>query len=81
MTNTEPPIHHIQNRQLRFLGLILRLPEEEPASRYALYIPPHGIRRSGRQRTSCLATWRYLYLLLQLLLGIYIIIPREKKVH
>ena len=55
MTNTEPLIHHVKNRQLRFLGHILRLPEEEPASRYALYIPPHGNRRPGCPRTSHLA--------------------------
>ena len=55
MTNTELLIHHVRNRQLRFLGHILRLPEEEPASRYALYIPPHGNRRPGRPRTSYLA--------------------------
>ena len=41
MTNTEPLIHHVRNRQLRFLGHILRLPEEEPASRYALYCTSH----------------------------------------
>ena len=29
MTNTEPLIHCVRNRQLRFLGYILRLPEEE----------------------------------------------------
>ena len=55
MTNTEPLIYHVRNYQLRFLGHILRLPEEEPASRYALYIPPHGNRRPGRPRTSYLA--------------------------
>ena len=55
MTNTEPLIHHVQNRQLRFLEHILHLPDEEPASRYALYIPPHGTRRPGRPRTSYLA--------------------------
>ena len=54
-SNTEPLIHHVRNRQLRFLGHILRLPEEEPASRYALYIPPHGNRRPGRPCTSYLA--------------------------
>ena len=31
------------------------LPEEEPASRNALYIPPHGNRRPGRPCTSYLA--------------------------
>ena len=55
MTKTEPPIHHVRNRQLRFLGQILLLPEEESASRYALYIPPHGNRRPGRPCTSYLA--------------------------
>ena len=52
--NTEPLIHHVRNRQSRFLGHILR-PSEEPASKYALYIPPHGNRRPGRPRTSYLA--------------------------
>ena len=55
MTNTEPLIYHVRNRQLRFLGHILRLPEEESARRCALYIPPHGNRRPGRPRTSYLA--------------------------
>ena len=55
MTNTESLIHHFQNRQLRFLGHILRLPEEEPANKYALFIPPHGNRRPGRLRISYLA--------------------------
>ena len=54
-TNTEPLIHHVRHRQLSFLGHILRLPEEEPVRRYALYIPPHGKRRPGRPRTSYLA--------------------------
>ena len=51
MTNTEPLIHHVRNRHLRFLGHILRLPEEEPVSWYAFYIPPHGNRIPGRPRT------------------------------
>ena len=54
-TNTQPLIHCVRKRQLRFLGHILRLPEEEPARRYALYIPTHGRRRRGRPRTSYLA--------------------------
>ena len=52
MTNTEPLIYSVRKRQLGFLGHILRLPDEEPARRYALYIPPHGKRRPGRPRTS-----------------------------
>ena len=55
MTNTEPLIHHVRNRQLRFLGHILRLPDEKPASRYARYILPHGNRGPGRPHTSYLA--------------------------
>lgn len=51
MTSTVPLIHNVRARQLRFLGHILRLPEEEPARRYALYIPTHGKRRPGRPRT------------------------------
>ena len=52
MTNTEPLIHCVRNRQLRFLGHILRLPDEEPVRKYALYIPTHGKRGQGRPRTS-----------------------------
>ena len=54
MTNTKPLIQRLRERQLRFLGHILRMPEEEPARRYALYIPAHGKRRPGRPRTSYL---------------------------
>ena len=42
MTNTKPLVHCVRKYQLGFLGHILRLPEEEPARRYALYIPSHG---------------------------------------
>ena len=42
MTNTEPLVYYVRKRQLGFLGHILRLPEEEPARRYAVYVPPHG---------------------------------------
>ena len=62
MTNTEPLVHLVRKRQLGFLGHILRLPEEEPDRRYALYIPLHGKRKPGRPRTSYLAC-------IQLLLG------------
>ena len=54
---TCPKYHHLCNdnddasRQLRFLGHILRLPDEEPARQYALYTPPHGRRKAGRPRT------------------------------
>ena len=52
MTNTEPFVYYVRKRQLRFLGHILRLPEEEPARRYALFVPPHDKRKPGRPRTS-----------------------------
>ena len=52
MTDTQPLVHCVRKRQLSFLGHVLRLPEEEPVRRYALYIPPHGKRRPGCPRTS-----------------------------
>ena len=55
MTESKPLIEQVRMRQLRFLGHILRMPEDEPAVRlYALYIPSHGRRRPGRQRTTYL---------------------------
>jgi exonuclease III len=54
MTETKPLIHSVRNLQLRFLGHILRMPEDEPARKYALYLPPHGKRRPGRPRTTYL---------------------------
>ena len=45
MTNTVP---------LKFLGHILIMSKEEPARRYALYIPTIGKRRPGQPRTSYL---------------------------
>ena len=52
MTDTQPLVHCVRMRQLSLLGHVLRLPEEEPVRRYALYIPPHGKMRPGRPRTS-----------------------------
>ena len=54
MTNTVPLFHLVRHRQLKFLGHILRMSKEEPARRYALYIPTIGKRRPGRPRTSYL---------------------------
>ena len=54
MTNTVPLIHLVRHRQLKFLGHILQMSKEEPARRYALYIPTIGKRRPGRPRTSYL---------------------------
>ena len=54
MTKSEPLITRVKRRQLRFLGHILRLPDEEPAKKYATYAPTHGRRRPGRPCTSYL---------------------------
>ena len=54
MTNTVPLIHLVRHRQLKFLGHILRMSKEEPARRYALYIPTVDKRRPGRPHTSYL---------------------------
>ena len=54
MTNTVPLILLVRHRQLKFLGHILRMSKEEPARRYALYIPTIGKRRPCRPRTSYL---------------------------
>ena len=48
MAGSEPLIHCVRSRQLRFLGHILHLPPEEPARRYALYIPQQGRRPDAR---------------------------------
>ena len=61
LTNTQPLINTVRQRQLRFLGHILRMPEEEPCRRYALYVPTHGRRRPGRQRTSYLSYLQKLF--------------------
>ncbi|KAI8480549.1 hypothetical protein Bbelb_417290 [Branchiostoma belcheri] len=53
-TNTQPLIFRVRQRQLRFIGHALRMPVEEPLRSYALYVPPHGRRRPGRQRMSYL---------------------------
>ena len=52
MTNTVPLIHLVRHCQPKFLGHILRMSKEEPARRYALYIPAIGKRRPGRPTTS-----------------------------
>ena len=54
MTNTVSLIHVVRDSQLKFLGHILRMSKEEPARRYALYIPTIGKWRPGRPHTSYL---------------------------
>ena len=51
MLESAPLVENVRTRQLRFLGHVLRMPDDEPCKEYALYIPPHGKRKPGRQRT------------------------------
>ena len=55
MANTQPLIYTVRQRQMRFLGHIRRMPDDEPCRKYALFVPTHGRRRPGRQRTSYLS--------------------------
>ena len=47
LTQTAPLVENVRTCQLRFLGHVLRMPDDE-------YIPPHGKRKPGRQRTQFL---------------------------
>ena len=51
LTKTTPLVERARARQLKFLGHILRMPAEEPCREYAIYVPKHGKRKPGRQRT------------------------------
>ena len=51
LTETTPLVMRARNRQLKFMGHILRLPNDELAKEYALYVPSNGKRTPGRQRT------------------------------
>ena len=51
LTETTPLIVRARIRQLKFIGHILRLPNDELAKEYALYVPSHGKRKPGRQQT------------------------------
>ena len=51
LTQTVPLVENVTTRQLRFLGHVRRMPDDEPCKEYALYIPSHGKRKPGRQRT------------------------------
>ena len=55
ITNTKPLVHCTRKCQLRFLGHILQLPEEEFAWRYVLYIPSHSKGKPWHPWTSYLA--------------------------
>ena len=51
LTQTAPLVENVRTRQLKFLGHLLRMPDDEPCKECALYIPPHGKRKPRRQRT------------------------------
>ena len=51
LTQAAPLVENVRTRQLRILGHVLRLPDDESCKEYALYIPTHGKRKPGRQRT------------------------------
>ena len=51
LTETTPLVVRARIRQLKFIGHILRLPNDELAKEYALYVPSHGKRKPWRQRT------------------------------
>ena len=46
----KPLILEIRQRQLKFLGHILRKPTDEPINKYAFYQPRHGKRKPGRPK-------------------------------
>ena len=50
LTQLRPVTQTIQEKQLRWIGHILRKALDEPINIYALYQPTHGHRRRGRQR-------------------------------
>ena len=50
-TESAPLIERVRLRQLRFLGHVLRLPENEPVRDFVMYVPTHGRKKPGRQRT------------------------------
>ena len=51
LTKTVPLVVRTKTRQLKILGHIIRLPNDEPIKEYALYVPSHGKRKPGRQQT------------------------------
>ena len=51
LTESAPLIERLRLRQLRFLGHVLRLPENEPVRDFVMYVPTYGRKKPGRQRT------------------------------
>ena len=50
--STSPLTRTVTLRQLKFLGHILRMKNNEPVNIYTLYLPPHGKRPRGGQSFS-----------------------------
>ena len=51
LTESAPLIERVRLRQLRFLGHVLRLSENEPVRDFVMYVSTHGRKKPGRQRT------------------------------
>ena len=51
LTESAPLIERVRRRQLRFLGHVLRFPENEPVRDFVMYVPTHRRKKPGRQRT------------------------------
>ncbi len=51
MTKTVPLITRVRTQQLKFLGHVLRVHNDEPVKEYAQYVPTHGKRKLGRSCT------------------------------
>jgi hypothetical protein len=49
-TGMKPLSWILRERQLRYLGHVLRLDDSEPAKIFALYDPAHGHRKRGRPK-------------------------------
>ena len=60
LTQAAPLVENVRTRQLRFLGHVLRMPDDELCKEYALYIPPHGKTKPGRQQTPFLSYIQHL---------------------
>ena len=51
LTESASLIERVRLQKLRFLGHVLRLPENEPVRDFVMYVPTHGRKKPGRQRT------------------------------
>jgi hypothetical protein len=56
-TGMKPLSRILRERQLRYLGHVLRLDESEPAKMFALYDLAHGHRKRDDRSCASLSTW------------------------